>query len=131
MDSFVGHRLSSVVRLAWHQHGKPDEHNVGPAHLVFDDERGVVIAGESDWSLSLRETRSGDAGWLAAYQYDIDEACWLSRDASQEQPFASVIGCRLQDWEPLFDEANQPVGLRLGFDGESLTLRLSAGELVT
>jgi hypothetical protein len=37
----------------------------------------------------------------------------------------------VQDWEPLFDEANQLVGLMLGFDGESLTLRLSAGELVT
>ncbi|WP_426503523.1 hypothetical protein ACPPVO_38690 [Dactylosporangium sp. McL0621] len=60
MDALIGRRLVKVVRLAWHRPDEPDELNVGPVQLVFDDGHGLLLDGGSDWTLTLTETYPGD-----------------------------------------------------------------------
>jgi hypothetical protein len=131
MDALVGRRLVKVVRLTWHWPGEPDEPNVGPVQLVFDDGRGLLLDGRSDWTLVLAETDPGDDGWRDPYDYDYDGGRWLSRDASAEPPFASVIARPLAHLEQLRNEVNEVIGLRLDFDGQMLTLETWQGEIKT
>jgi hypothetical protein len=49
MDALIGCKLLRVIRLAWHPASDPSNLNVGPVHLVFDDCRGLLLAGRSDW----------------------------------------------------------------------------------
>ncbi|MGC1211712.1 MAG: hypothetical protein WA890_10685 [Micromonospora sp.] len=131
MDALISHRLAKVTRLAWHQPGDPTDFKVGPVHLVFDDGRGLLLAGRSDWSLEFIQTEQGDEGWLSAYDYDYLGGRWIARDASTEPPFASVIALPLVDWAPTFNAVNEVVGLKLHFDGQQLTLRTWEGEVTT
>lgn len=59
MDALISHRLAKVTRLAWHQPGDPTDFKVGPVHLVFDDGRGLLLAGRSDWTLEFIQTEPG------------------------------------------------------------------------
>ncbi|MFF5234947.1 hypothetical protein [Dactylosporangium sp. NPDC000521] len=120
-----------IVRLAWHWPGDPVEVNVGPVKLVFDDGRGLVLEGRSDWALRLTETSAGDDGWRDRYDYDYDGGRWLPRDASAEPPFASVMSRTLTHLELLRDEFDEPTGLSLDLDGRPLTLKLWEGEITT
>lgn len=131
LDALIGHRLVKVVRLAWHWPGEPDELNVGPVLLVFDDGRGLLLHGRSDWTLALTETDPGDDGWLDPYNYDYEGGRWWSRDASAEPPFASLITRPLAHLEQIRNEVNEVIGLRLSFDGETLTLKTWQGEIKT
>jgi hypothetical protein len=55
----------------------------------------------------------------------------LSRDASTEPPFASVVARPLGELEPIRNEVNEVIGLRLDFDGQILTLKTWQGEVKT
>ncbi|WP_422738923.1 hypothetical protein ACN263_06565 [Micromonospora sp. WMMD729] len=127
MDALVGRRLVKVVRLGWHRPGEPDEPDVGPVLLVFDDGRGLLLDGRSDWTLGLTETYPGDDGLPDPYDYDGGR--WLSRDASAEPPFASVITRPLAHLEEIRNDVNEVTGLRLDFDGQMLTLTTWQGEI--
>ncbi|MFG2043854.1 hypothetical protein [Dactylosporangium sp. NPDC048998] len=131
MDALIGRRLVKVVRLAWHWADEPDDLSVGPVQLVFDDGRGLLLAGRSDWTLELVETYPGDDRWLAPYDYDYDGGRWLSRDASTEPPFASVIARPLNELRPIRNGVNEVIGLRLDLDGQILTLKTWQGEVKT
>lgn len=125
MDMLIGCRLAAVTRLAWHRLGDPIDLTIGLVHLVVDDGRGLLFDGRSDWSLTIVPTIPGDESWLSAYDNDIDDGRWCGRDASVEQPFASVIAGVLSGWDPEYDQASQLVGgtLHVG-DG---ALRLGCG----
>ncbi|WP_238009530.1 hypothetical protein KZZ52_26980 [Dactylosporangium sp. AC04546] len=131
MDALIGRRLVKVVRLAWHWADEPDDLGVGPAQLVFDEGRGLLVASRSDWTLKLVETCPGDDTWLDPYNYDYDGGRWLSRDASAEPPFASVIARPLADLGQIRNEIDEVVGIRLDFDGQILTLKTWQGEIKT
>jgi hypothetical protein len=119
MDALIGRRLVKVVRLAWHWADEPNDPSVGPVQLVFDDGPGFLLAGRSDWTLKLVENYPDDDSWLAPYDYDYDGGRWLSRDASTEPPFASVIARPLAELGPIRNEVNEVIGLRLDFDGQN------------
>ncbi|GAB3982302.1 hypothetical protein V1634_26955 [Plantactinospora veratri] len=68
----------------------------------MDDGRGLLFDGRSDWSLTIVPTAPGDEGWRSAYDYDGGR--WVGRDASGEEPFASVIAGVLSGWNPEHDE---------------------------
>ena len=125
----IGRQLVKVVRLAWRQAGEPDDLTVGLVHLVFDDGRGLLLAGRSDWTLKIVETHPGDDSWLTDYDYDYDGGRWLSRDASNELPFASVIGGSLVGLASIPNECDEVVGLMLEFVGQTLALRMWQGEV--
>ncbi|WP_433199354.1 hypothetical protein ACQP00_26830 [Dactylosporangium sp. CS-047395] len=120
-----------MVRLAWHWPGDPVEHNAGPVHLVFDDGRGLVLDGRSDWTLRLTETEPGDDSWLRMYDYDFDGGRWLPRDATSEPPFAAVVTRTLDGAEQLRNQFGELDGLRLHFGGRTVTLRTVEGEITT
>ncbi|MEU7844140.1 hypothetical protein AB0B39_24610 [Micromonospora sp. NPDC049114] len=61
--------------------------------------------------------------------YDYDGGRWLSRDASAEPPFASVITRPLAHLKEIRNEVNEVTGLRLDFDGQMLTLKTWQGEI--
>ncbi|MGA3562194.1 hypothetical protein [Melissospora conviva] len=131
MDALISHRLAKVTRLAWDQPGDPSDFNAGPVHLVFDDGRGLLLDGRSDWTLEFIQTEPGDEKWLSVYDYDYLGGRWIARDASTEPPFASVIALPLVDWAPTFNAVGEVVGLRLDFHGQQLTLRTWEGEVTT
>ena len=129
MDALIGSKLVKVVRLAWHQAGEPDDLSVGPVHLVFADGRGLFLAGRSDWALKIVETHPDDESWLSPYEYDYNGGRWLSRDASHELPFATVIATPLGGLALIRNELNELVGLTLEFENQTLTLRTWRGEV--
>jgi hypothetical protein len=131
MHALIGRKIVKVVRLAWHQTDEPDDLSVGPVQLVFEGGRGLLLAGRSDWTLEIVETYPGDDKWLDPYDYDHDGGRWLSRDASNEPPFASVIARPLAELGPLLNEVNEVIGLRLDFHGQILTLKTWQGEVTT
>jgi hypothetical protein len=128
-DALRGHQLVKVTRLAWLDRTEPSDLSVGPAHLVFDDGRGLVFSSRSDWSLDLVQTQPNDEGWLVPYDYDYDGSRWVLRDASSEQPFATVIGRALVDWELILNEMDEAVGATIDFEGSSLVLEVWEGEI--
>jgi hypothetical protein len=129
MDSLIGRELVKVVRLAWRRADGRGDPQSGPVQLVFDDGRGLVLCGRSDWTVRLVWTGPHDDSWLAAYDYVHDGGRWLARDASMEFPFASFIGRRLDDLDPVLNELDEVVGLRLDFACQILTLSLWEGEV--
>ena len=140
-DALRGHQLVKVARLAWSDVAwsdfalsnkvRPCDLSVGPVQLVFEDGRGIVVSGRSDWSLDLVETQANDEDWLAVYDYDDNGASWVLRDASSEQPFATVLGRTLGDWELIRNEIGEAVGMTMDFDGSSLVLKTWGGEIKT
>jgi hypothetical protein len=131
MSALIGRRLVKVVRLAWHPLGRPARLNAGPALLVFDDGRAVLLDGDCDWTLEVTHTAFDDTRWFERYDYDWDGSRWLSRDASAEPPFASVMARRLSAVEPLYDDVDQLMGVKLDFEHQVLTLRTWQGEIET
>ncbi|GIF26631.1 hypothetical protein BJ973_001076 [Actinoplanes tereljensis] len=131
MDALVGRKLVKAERLGWCLAGKPDDLSAGPVHLVFEGGQGILLDGQSDWSLKLMETYPEDRTWLDAYDYDWEGARWLLRDASSEPPFAAVMARHLVALEPTYNEVNEMTGLSLNFDGHPLTLKTREGEVVT
>jgi hypothetical protein len=129
MDAMIGRRLVKVVRLAWRRPGEPDQFNVGPVQLVFDDGGGLLLDGHSDWTLSLTETYPGDESWLGLYDYDCDGGRWWPRDASAEPPFSSVIARPLVYVEQTRNEVDEVTGLTLDFEGNLVTLGIWQGEI--
>jgi hypothetical protein len=131
MDILIGCRLAAVTRLAWHWPGDPVDLTTGPVHLVVDDGRGLLFDGRSDWSLTIVPTAPGDESWRSAYDYDFDGGRWAGRDASGEEPFASVIAGVLSGWDPERDEAGQLVGGTLQVGGRAVRLGLWQGEVIS
>jgi hypothetical protein len=129
VDELIGSRLTSVARLAWVQEGEPTDTQVGPACLVFDESRGLVLTGKSGWTLKLLVVPANAHDWLGAYDYDFEGGRWVSRDASDEEPFAGLIGAVLNQWLPILNEMGELVGLDLSFGRGRLELRLFEGEL--
>jgi hypothetical protein len=129
MDALVGRRLVKVVRLAWHPPNEPAELTVGPVQLVFDDGRGALLDSRSDWTLEVTETVADDERFLDPYDYDYNGGRWVSRDASTEPPFASVIERHLAEVEQIRNEVNDVMGIRLDFEGKILTLKTWQGEI--
>ncbi|WP_067697432.1 hypothetical protein [Actinoplanes awajinensis] len=131
MDALIGRKLVRVERLAWHYAGGVAKANVGPVHLVFEGDRGILLAGRADWSLEVVETCAVDRSWLDDYDYDWDGSRWLLRDASSEPPFASLMTRRLRALQPMHNEIDEVTGLELDFDGQALTLATWEGEITT
>ncbi|MGW5365473.1 hypothetical protein [Actinopolymorpha pittospori] len=131
MDDLIGMRLVAVERLAWTEPNGSTDLRVGPAHLHFDGGHGAVLDGEADWQLAMIETIRDDESWLVPYRYDIEGAHWTIRDASDEPPFSSVLGARLESWESIHNEVGERVGLVLHFDSDTITLEVHRGELTT
>lgn len=131
MDALIGRKLVKVERLGWHQAGDLDDVSVGPVHLVFEGEQGLLLAARSDWSLDLTETCTADRTWLNAYDYDWYGSRWVLRDASSEPPFASVMARHLRALQPVLNQVNEVTGLELSFDGQALTLETWEGEVTT
>jgi hypothetical protein len=88
----------------------------------------VVLSGRSDWSLEWAEPSPGD-GWERPYRYEVDDATWMSRDASTEDPFDQAIGQPLVSWEPELDEVGDLVGMSLTFPDTVVTVRMWNGEV--
>ena len=131
MDALIGRMLVKVERLGWHQAGDLDDVSVGPVHLLFEGERGLLLAGRTDWSLNLTETCTADRTWLDAYDYDWYGSRWVLRDASSEPPFAPVIAKPLRAVQPVLNQVNEVTGLELSFAGHVLTLETREGEVTT
>ena len=111
MDELVGRKLVKVVRLAWYQDGDPSDLSQGPVHLLFQDGQGLLLDSRSDWTLEFAETGPGETGWLSTYDYDFNGGRWVARDASNEQPFAALIGLHLQGYVPTFTAVDEVIGL--------------------
>ncbi|MEV6350794.1 hypothetical protein [Actinoplanes sp. NPDC051851] len=131
MDMLIGCRLAAVTRLAWYRPGDPVDLATGPVHLVVDDGRGLLFDGRSDWSLAIVPTAPGDESWRSAYDYGFDGGRWAGRDASGEDPFASVIARVLSGWDPERDEAGQLVGGTLYVGDRAVRLSLWQGEVIS
>jgi hypothetical protein len=129
MDALIGRKLVNVERLGWHQAGELDDVSVGPVHLVFEGERGLLLAGRTDWSLELTETCAADRTWRDTYDYDCYGSRWTLREVSSEPPFASVIAKRLQGLQPTHNQVGEVTGLALSFEGYALTLKTWEGEI--
>ncbi|SNY49621.1 GNAT family N-acetyltransferase [Paractinoplanes atraurantiacus] len=130
LNELIGHRLVKAIRLAWQQPGEPSDLRTGPAHLAFDDGRGILFDCRSDWSLEWILTSSGD-DWRSGYQYPDPDGRWIPRDASAEPPFAAVAGRSLSGGAPILNQVGEVTGLRLDFGGREVTLRTWQGELTT
>lgn len=46
-------------------------------------------------------------------------------------PFADAMGASLTDWQPLYNEVQEVVGLRLWFDGREVPIIVQEGEVTT
>lgn len=99
MDEVIGARLLAVTRLSWPDSGTPTSLASGPTHLVFEDDRAVLITCRSDWSLEMVEVNPG-SDWLQPFAYEVDGRSWVARDASSENPFDTAVGRALIGWEP-------------------------------
>lgn len=126
VEELLNHRLVAVERLCWDGAGRRD---VGPVRLVFDTGHALVLAGGSAWTLDYRVTGPGDDSWLGPFGYVMDGHRWVLRSATNEEPFAGSVGGALTDWQPVLNDVQEVVGLRLWFDGRELVLRLRNGEL--
>lgn len=129
VDSLVGRRLVAVERLSWTASDGSADQRVGPVHLHFDGGRGALLSGESDWTLGVRATRSGDESWLVPYAYEIDGCRWVPREATDEPPFAGLRGAPLTSAESIRDEVGELIGMSLEFDRGTVVLRLTEGEV--
>lgn len=123
--------LTKVTRLAWEMPGEPVQRNVGPVHLLYDGGHGLAVAGETDWTLRWTITEPGDRSWLAPYDYDVDGARWVARDASAEEPFSESVGSAFDDWHPRLNELSELVGVELRHGPAWLVLQVSGGEVTT
>lgn len=131
LDAVMGKRLRAVERFAWHMDdGSPTRREVGSAHLWFEDGRCVHLDARSDWSLAWSVSEPGDDTWLAPYAYEF-HGRWVIREASDEPPFAEVVGTRLTEATPLSNEVHEVVGVRLHFEGATVSLSTWAGEIST
>jgi hypothetical protein len=129
VDSLVGRTLVAVERLSWTETDGSANLRVGPIHLRFGGGRGAFVSGETDWSLGVGHTRSGNDSWLVPYQYDVDGSRWVLRDATEEQPFQGFRGARLKSCESVRNERGEQVGVIFDFDVGTLSLRLDEGEV--
>ena len=127
----MGSRLRAIERFAWHaDDGSPPQREVDSAHLWFEDGRGVHLDAKSDWSLAWSVSEPGDDTWLGSYAYKF-HGRWVIRDASSEAPFAPVVGMRLTEATPLFNEVHEMVGVVLNFEGTIVSFSTWCGEIST
>lgn len=129
MDEFAGQRLISVLRLAWDWPGDEPRLQLGPVCLRFANGRNLVLSGSTDFSLDVHVSDATNQTWLRTYDYDYEGGRWRSRDASQETPFASVVGRAMTHWDFALNEMGELVGLTLWFDQEVLEVTMSEGEV--
>jgi hypothetical protein len=127
----IGRRLRAVERLSWTGAEGSSDPSVGPAHLHFDGGVGLFLSGATDWCLDVDLTRAGDESWLVQYSYVDPAGRWTLRDASSEEPFAGLVGLRLESCRGVRNEVGELVGLELTFDDQAIHLGMHEGELRT
>jgi hypothetical protein len=128
MDEVIGARLLGVTRLSWQESGAPVSLASGPTHLVFEDDRAVLITCRSDWSLELVEVTPG-TDWRQAFAYDVGGGSWVARDASSESPFDLAVGRALIGWALQLNELGEPVGVAMDFGDVRVALSAWEGEV--
>jgi len=107
--------LAAAVPCAFHRPGG-----------LFLPPRGDHDVGHDGWTGWVT-----NGGLTAAYDYEYEGGRWTELDASGEPPFAQAMGQRLVGWESLFNGVNEVVGIKLNFDGTTLTLEVREGEVTT
>ncbi|MEZ0579121.1 hypothetical protein [Nocardioides sp. MH1] len=131
VEDLLGRSLVAVERLSWDSVGDLGRRDRGPARLVFDTGHALVLSGTTAWTLDLQVIEPGDDSWLGGYDYELDGGRWVLRDAALEPPFADVLGTKLTAWQPVFDEMNEVIGIRLVFGETEVPLILDGGEVTT
>lgn len=131
IEELVGCRLVAVERMSWQQPGEQHDRTIGPVRMVFDTGLGLVLDGKSDLTLRVRITSRGDDSWRSAYNYDYEGGRWHLRDAAREDPFTAAMNNRLTDWDPVYNEMHEVVGLRMRFGETNLSFNLIEGEIST
>ncbi len=96
---------------------------------MFDNGMGLVLEGSTAWTLDLRLTSPGDDSWLDTYDYNHGGGRWVLRDAAAEPPFSDALGRILTDWEPVYSDVQEVIGIRLSFDGHEVPLLVWEGQV--
>jgi hypothetical protein len=131
VDALVGRALVAVERLSWTDADGSSDPRVGPVHIHFTGGRGAFLSGETDFTLGVLHTRTGDESWLVPYHYEIEGCRWVIRDATDEPPFEGFRGARLESVASVRNEMGEQVGMTLEFDLGTISLRLAEGEVAT
>jgi len=126
LETVVGQTLARALRWAWHHPEQPLDPGLGPVHLTFSAGRGLSVDTRSDFTLWWLETPDTTALERTHNYVMPDGGRWSSRDASSEPAFSPLIGTRLLDAQPLFNEMAEVSGLSLTFEFKALTLRSDA-----